>query len=96
VTPRLGERSKVNGQGESALRDQGRVPEGTRQKEGEMLHKLQERLADVLASLPKREEGQALVEYALLLSLIAIVSIGILTTLGDNVSKIFSTISHKL
>jgi pilus assembly protein Flp/PilA len=61
-----------------------------------MLHKLQERLADVLASLPKREEGQALVEYALLLSLIAIVSIGILTTLGGNVSKIFSKISNAL
>ena len=43
-----------------------------------------------------REEGQALVEYALLLSLIAIVSIGILTTLGGNVSKIFSKISHSL
>ena len=46
--------------------------------------------------LRDREEGQALVEYALLLALIAVVSIGILTTLGGNVSKIFSKINHKL
>jgi pilus assembly protein Flp/PilA len=47
-------------------------------------------------SLQEREEGQALVEYALLLSLIAVVSIVILGTLGHNVSKIFSKISHQL
>ena len=43
-----------------------------------------------------REEGQALVEYALLLSLIAVVSIGILTALGESVSKIFSSVNHSL
>jgi pilus assembly protein Flp/PilA len=48
------------------------------------------------ASLRDREEGQALVEYALLLSLIAIVSIGVLTALGTKVSTIFSSISHQL
>jgi pilus assembly protein Flp/PilA len=42
------------------------------------------------------EEGQALVEYALLLALIAVVSIGILTALGQNVSHIFSKINNKL
>jgi pilus assembly protein Flp/PilA len=46
--------------------------------------------------LRDREEGQALVEYALLLALIAVVSIGILTLLGGNVSKIFSRINNKL
>ena len=44
----------------------------------------------------EREEGQALVEYALLLSLIAVVSIVILGTLGKQVSHIFSTISAQL
>jgi pilus assembly protein Flp/PilA len=44
----------------------------------------------------KREEGQALVEYALLLALIAIVSIAVLTVLGTKVSHIFSKISNKL
>jgi pilus assembly protein Flp/PilA len=44
----------------------------------------------------KRQEGQALVEYALLLALIAIVSIAVLTVLGTKVSHIFSKISNKL
>jgi pilus assembly protein Flp/PilA len=47
-------------------------------------------------SLREREEGQALVEYALLLSLIAVVSIVILGTLGHQVSKIFSKVSAQL
>lgn len=47
-------------------------------------------------ALRDREEGQALVEYALLLSLIAVVSIGILTALGGSVSKIFSSVNHSL
>ena len=32
------------------------------------------------------EEGQALVEYALILGLVAVVAIGALTTLGTNVT----------
>jgi len=43
-----------------------------------------------------REEGQGLVEYALILVLIAIVVIVILTVLGSQVSTIFSTISAGL
>lgn len=54
------------------------------------------RLYGKVASLRDREEGQALVEYALLLSLIAIVSIAVLTTLGTQVSAIFSKISGSL
>jgi len=47
-------------------------------------------------ALRDREEGQALVEYALLLSLIAVVSIGVLTALGESVSGIFSSVNHSL
>ncbi len=43
-----------------------------------------------------REEGQGLVEYALILVLIAIVVIGILTILGNQVSTVFETISNGL
>lgn len=43
-----------------------------------------------------REEGQGLVEYALILVLIAIVVIVILTILGSQVSTIFSTISNAM
>ena len=43
-----------------------------------------------------REEGQGLVEYALILVLIAIVVIVILGVLGTQVSNIFSTIADAL
>ena len=42
------------------------------------------------------EEGQGLVEYALILVLIAIVVIAILTALGGRVSKVFSEIDKGL
>ena len=53
-------------------------------------------LRDALGDLRRREEGQALVEYALLLALIAVVSIAVLTVLGTRVSHIFSRISTAL
>ena len=43
-----------------------------------------------------REEGQALVEYALILSLIAVAAVVILTTLGGSVANIFTTINDSL
>lgn len=43
-----------------------------------------------------REEAQGLVEYALILVLIAIVVIGILTVLGNRVSTVFSQINSGL
>lgn len=49
-----------------------------------------------VVALRDREEGQALVEYALLLALIAVVSIVVLTQLGHGVSHIFSKINTKL
>lgn len=44
----------------------------------------------------ERQEGQALVEYALILALIAVVSIAVLQTLGLNVKRIFTTIDSGL
>jgi len=43
-----------------------------------------------------RERGQALVEYALILVLIAIVVIAVLTLLGTRVSEVFSRIANAL
>lgn len=40
--------------------------------------------------------GQGLVEYALILALIAIVAIGVLTQLGGRTSQIFSTVACTL
>lgn len=42
------------------------------------------------------EEGQGLVEYALILVLVAIVVIAILTLLGPQVANIFSKITNGL
>jgi pilus assembly protein Flp/PilA len=61
-----------------------------------MVHSLTNRVYLLAAALRDREEGQALVEYALLLSLIAIVSIAVLTALGTNVSTIFSSINANI
>jgi pilus assembly protein Flp/PilA len=44
----------------------------------------------------ERQEGQALVEYALILALIAIVSIVVLNLLGVNVSRIFNKVNTAL
>lgn len=42
------------------------------------------------------EEGQGLVEYALIIGLIAVVAIAALTASGGSISAIFNTISTKL
>ena len=44
----------------------------------------------------EREEGQALVEYALILALIAVVSILILQALGLNVSRGFNSVNSQI
>ena len=41
----------------------------------------------------ERQEGQALVEYALILALIAVVSIAILQSLGLNVKRVFTSVN---
>ena len=49
-----------------------------------------------MQSLRRREEGQALVEYALILFLIAVVSITVLTLLGTRVSATLSAIANAI
>jgi pilus assembly protein Flp/PilA len=43
-----------------------------------------------------REEGQALVEYALILAMIAVVTIAVLQALGVDISKILDKVSTSL
>jgi Flp pilus assembly pilin Flp len=45
-----------------------------------------------VAERSREQEGQALVEYALLLSLIAIVAIGVVQVLGVNLSTLYQSI----
>ena len=46
--------------------------------------------------LPDRETGQGLVEYALILVLVAIVVIAILLLLGPTIGNTFSTIINNI
>jgi pilus assembly protein Flp/PilA len=52
----------------------------------QMFHRLRQR----------DEEGQALVEYALILGLIAVFAIGSLTLLGQNVDAVLSSIASAI
>ena len=49
-----------------------------------------------LQSLVRGEEGQDLLEYALLVALIALVAVGAITLAGTNVNTIFGQIAEKL
>ena len=44
----------------------------------------------------EREEGQGLVEYALILVLVSIVAIGALAAIGTNVSNVLQTVANHL
>jgi Flp pilus assembly pilin Flp len=48
------------------------------------------------AMVTKREEGQALVEYALILGLVSVVAITILQTLGTNVVGRLTDVANAL
>ncbi len=54
------------------------------------------RISSILAVLQRGEKGQGLVEYALILLLIAIVSILALTYLGNTISTTLSGIGHSV
>jgi pilus assembly protein Flp/PilA len=54
------------------------------------------RAYEALMSRLERQEGQALVEYALILALIAVVSIAILKTMGLNVQRVFTSVNSSL
>jgi pilus assembly protein Flp/PilA len=46
--------------------------------------------------LKNREEGQGLVEYALIIVLVSIIAIVALNALGDEVSEVFDSIQQTL
>jgi Flp pilus assembly pilin Flp len=49
-----------------------------------------------LLNLGRNTEGQDLLEYALLVALIALVAVAAITTTGVHVNEIFSKIAEKL
>ena len=58
--------------------------------------RMQELAARAKAHLTDREEGQGMVEYALILVLIAVVVIIILSVVGKQVNNVFSNVSNGL
>jgi len=61
-----------------------------------MLRSLPVRVYLALRAVRDGEDGQAMVEYALILFLVSVVSIAVLTTLGQSVSSVFSKINADL
>lgn len=54
------------------------------------------RLLRDIVPVGRRSAGQGLVEYALILVLIAVVAIGILATVGTDITGVFQSISDAL
>ena len=50
----------------------------------------------MLKRLVQEEEGQTLVEYGLLISLIALVVIAVLTVLGQKINTVFNVVNNAL
>ena len=53
-------------------------------------------LQSAIFAFRNREDGQALVEYALILALVSVVAIGALTILGDNVTTVLSNVAGSI
>ena len=58
-----------------------------------MLETMMTAIYNAFASVRDREEGQALVEYALILALVSVVSVAALTLLGGNISNVLNNIA---
>ncbi len=54
------------------------------------------RFVNYLRSIVREESGQDLLEYAVLIALIALVAVGAITVAGQNVSTVFQNIADKL
>jgi pilus assembly protein Flp/PilA len=54
------------------------------------------KLTNVWNRAIEREEGQGMVEYALILVLVSIVAIGALAAIGTNVSNVLQTVANHL
>lgn len=54
--------------------------------------KIQNRMHSVLDN----EEGATMVEYALMVALIAAVAIGVVSTLGTNIKSVFTTVGSSI
>jgi Flp pilus assembly pilin Flp len=60
------------------------------------MNKIRLNVKHYLRGLRLRKSGQTLVEYALILGVISIVSVVVMNSLGEKVKVVFSTINSKL
>jgi pilus assembly protein Flp/PilA len=70
----------------------GKKPNGGKIEMNTMLLKMQMKFQDLM----NREEGQDLVEYALLLSLIALAAVAMIKNVGTAVNAIFTNINTSI
>jgi Flp pilus assembly pilin Flp len=61
-----------------------------------MLQTVWLQISKATVALRTREEGQALVEYALILALVSIAAVAALNTIGINVNNILTSIGNDL
>lgn len=50
----------------------------------------------MISAMFRNEKGQGMVEYGLILALIAVVVIGVMTTMGTDLKGMFTTVSGSL
>jgi pilus assembly protein Flp/PilA len=58
--------------------------------------KMYVRCMTILNSLKENKKGQGLVEYGMIIGLIALVVIGVMATLGDQIKAFFTSITGTL
>jgi pilus assembly protein Flp/PilA len=61
-----------------------------------MLNNLMAHLAVRFEDLKDREDGQGMIEYALLAALISVIAIGAITAVGGNVDTVFGNVRDAL
>ena len=53
-------------------------------------------MLEQIVSLLKEEDGQGMVEYGIILALVAVVSIAVLTQVGQKTEKVFGKVDESL
>lgn len=51
---------------------------------------------EMIKAVTRNEEGQGMVEYGLILALIAVVVIGVMATMGTNLNSLFTTVAGNI